>query len=655
MKVFATLLSILFSIISIYNVSAQSSDNKRSGEIMVQLYDQKDIDRLLNDYNAFSLQQKTTVSERFNIYLLQFDEDRTSDKALIEAISLERTVANVQNNHRLDLRELNDTTPDDQLFYTQWALNNTGQNGGYPEADIDALKAWDFGTGGVTALGDTIVIAILDGGSDLNHEDMDFWKNRAEIPDNGIDDDTNGYIDDYDGWNAYLHNGHIPANAHGVHVGGIAGAIGNNGIGIAGVNWHVKTLPVAGESTNEATVVEAMSFIYVTRETYDETDGAKGAFIVAQNNSFGVDQGQPEDYPIWEAMYDSLGELGILSMGATANVHWDIDSVGDIPTAFTTDYMISVTNTTNKDKLSGYAGYGDTTIDLGAPGTIVGSCIMGNQYGTKTGTSQATPHVTGAVALMFSLADSAFMVAYKNNPGEYVLKFKEHILSSTDSLDDLVGKTVSGGRLNLFKAISSFLGAPVLAYSPASINVGVLKDDIEKDTLIISNVGSDTLNYTITVEDDPEWLTLSKTEGSLTGGQSDNIELVFNSAGLDTGYYYSTLYIEQEDGAVNAVPVQMHVYSDVGIDDNFQRNADVTVYPNPFSDVVKFEINSKYGDQLTIEIFDRSGKIVFEQSLNSNAKKTEFSWSDQQLRPGLYFYKVRIGNSGIATGKILKL
>ena len=655
MKVFATLLSILFSIISIHNVSAQSFENKRSGELMVQMYDQKDIDKLLNDYNASGLQHTTTVSERFNIYLLHFNEDRTTDKALIEAISLERTVANVQNNHSIELRGVNDTTPDDQLFYTQWALNNTGQNGGYPGSDIDALAAWDFGTGGVTALGDTIVVAILDGGSDLNHEDLDFWKNRAEIPNNGIDDDTNGYIDDYDGWNAYLHNGHIPANSHGVHMAGIAGAIGNNGIGISGVNWHVKTLPVAGESTNEATVVEALSFIYVTRETYDETDGARGAFIVAQNNSFGVDKGQPENFPIWEAMYDSLGELGILSMGATANVNWDIDSVGDVPTAFTTDYMISVTNTTNKDKLNNNAGYGATTIDLGAPGTIVGSLLPGNQYGTKTGTSPATPHVTGAVALMFSLADSAFMVQYKNNPGEYVLKFKEHILSSTDSLDDLIGRTVTGGRLNLFKAVSSFLGAPVLAYSPDSINVGVLKGDIEKDTLIISNVGSDTLNYTITVEDDPDWLTLSKTEGSLPGGQSDNIELVFNSSGLDTGYYYSMLYIEQEDGGVNTVPVQMHVYTDVGIDDYFKQVADVTVYPNPFSDVVKFEVNSKYGDEIVIEIFDRSSKIVFEQSMNSNSNKTEFSWSDQQLKPGLYFYKIRIGKSGIVTGKILKL
>ena len=168
-------------------------------------------------------------------------------------------------------------------------------------------------------------------------------------------------------------------------------------------------------------------------------------------------------------------------------------------------------------------------------------------------------------------------------------------------------------------------------------------------------MGSDTLNYTITVEDDPEWLTLSNVEGSLPGGQSDNIELVFNSAGLDTGYYYSTLYIEQEDGEVNAIPVQMHVYSDVGIDDYFQRNDDVTVYPNPFSDVINFEIKSKYGDQLTIEIFDRSGKIVYVQSMDSNSNKTEFSWSDEKLRPGLYFYKVRIGNSGIVTGKILKL
>ena len=132
-------------------------------------------------------------------------------------------------------------------------------------------------------------MAIVDGGADLNHVDIDFFKNIHEIPNNGQDDDGNGYIDDYDGWNAYSNNGNIPSSSHGTHVAGISAAIGNNGTGIAGVNWGVKVMPIAGSSSNESVVVNAYGYVLEMRSTYNETDGAFGAFVVATNSSFGVD------------------------------------------------------------------------------------------------------------------------------------------------------------------------------------------------------------------------------------------------------------------------------------------------------------------------------------------------------------------------------
>src|SRR5690606_9496705 len=144
-------------------------------------------------------------------------------------------------------------------------------------------------------------------------------KNTDETPNNGIDDDNNGYVDDYDGWNAYNSTGNIPSANHGTHVAGIAGAIGNNEIGISGVNWNVKTMPIAGSSGNEATVVEAYAYALEMRARYNETDGDEGAFIVVTNTSFGVDMGDPTNFPIWCSMYDELGEVGILSCAATAN------------------------------------------------------------------------------------------------------------------------------------------------------------------------------------------------------------------------------------------------------------------------------------------------------------------------------------------------
>ncbi len=180
-------------------------------------------------------------------------------------------------------------------------------------------------------------------------------------------------------------------------------------LGVTGVNWNVKVLPVVGSATVESIVVAGYAYLHEMRSLYNETNGAKGAFIVSNNCSFGVNQGMPEDFPIWGAMYDSLGMQGVLSAGATANANWNVDEVGDIPTAFTSEFLITVTNTDKNDVKSSSAGYGATTIDLGAPGTQVYSTKMSNDYGYKTGTSMSAPHVTGAIAYMFSVANEEFM------------------------------------------------------------------------------------------------------------------------------------------------------------------------------------------------------------------------------------------------------
>ncbi len=281
----------------------------------------------------------------------------------------------------------------------------------------------------MTATGDTIIVAIVDDGFDINHEDLKFWKNYHEIPGNGIDDDNNGYIDDYDGWNAYNTSGGITMADHGTHVSGIAAAQGNNSIGVTGVNLHVKIMPVQGSSTVESIAVAGYAYVLEMRSLYNETGGEKGAFIVSTNCSFGVDNGQPEDYPIWGAMYDSLGMVGILNACATANHNLDIDVIGDIPTAFPSDFMISVTSTDKNDLKSDFAAYGLTTIDLGAPGSAIYSTRLTSYggYGYKSGCSMAAPHVAGAVAYMFSVANEEFMTAYHNDPAGMALVIRQYI------------------------------------------------------------------------------------------------------------------------------------------------------------------------------------------------------------------------------------
>lgn len=396
------------------------------------------------------------VSDLLNIWQLNIIPGEES-KAL-EWIQMQPGVHLAQYNFLLEDRGTYDIYPDDPYFFQQWQYVNTGANNGVPDADLDADLAWDISTGGLSPAGDTIVVAVIDGGVDKDLSDLapNLWKNWGEIPDDGIDNDNNGYVDDFHGWNVWYNNDNLSGvTGHGTPVSAIVGARGNDGNGVAGVNWNVKIMFVAGGGT-QANILAAYDYVLKARQRYNISNGQSGAFVVAVNCSWGTNYGQPANAPLWCAAFDSLGQAGILSVAATANIPVNVDEVGDLPTACPSDYLVSVTSLNNTDLKAPNAAWGATHVDLGAYGQGVFTAGANNSYGVYTGTSFAAPHVSGAIGLLYSAPCPNLIAVAKSDPAAAALWAKNLLLGSATPNTALQNITVTGGRLNLYSLLSDY-------------------------------------------------------------------------------------------------------------------------------------------------------------------------------------------------------
>lgn len=439
-------------------INAQKLDYVQ-GDVIIRLADDESIHTIVNKYSTYEgksidLNYRRLSYKPMNIWLLSVDFTEVSTVDLVDDMNRDRNILLAQRNKMGQPR----LEPNDTLFINQWQYINIGDNGGVEDADIDIEDAWDITTGGVTANGDTIVVCVVDDGL-FAHADMlpNLWTNRGEIPGDDIDNDNNGFVDDMHGWNFRDNTNEVLgadfSGVHGTPVAGIVGAKGNNEIGVAGVNWDVKLMIIRYEQgITEASVLESYSYAYTQRRLYNETNGAEGAFVVATNSSWGIDGGDPESAPIWCAFYDSLGVEGIISCGATANQDFNIDETGDLPTGCASDYLVSVTNLGRNDVKVNRAGYGRRTVDLGAHGANSFTVRGDDSYGGFGGTSGATPHVAGAIALLYSVPCPTISDLSKSNPGAAALMVKDIILNQVDSIPGLLDVTTTGGRLNLGKA-----------------------------------------------------------------------------------------------------------------------------------------------------------------------------------------------------------
>jgi subtilisin family serine protease len=454
------IIGLLISVIIVSPSFAQQKQNWIDGELLVRLkaddvLKSSDlVQRIEKQFSSISLSNAKLISKDLNIWKFDYDVSKMDIDKAIATVYLSNAVVTVQRNHIIKYRE---TTPNDPDFGQQWQYIQANNK------DIDADLAWDVTTGGFTALGDTIVVCVIDDGIGLTHPDLidNLWENKHEIPGNNIDDDGNGYTDDVRGWNAYENNDNVAHGSfegHGSPVAGIIGAKGNNGIGVAGVNWNVKLMIVKGGG-NESDAITAYSYALSNRKLYNSTNGAKGAFVVATNASWGVDGGQASDAPLWCAMYDTLGAHGVLNTGATANANVNVDIDGDLPTQCPSEYLITVTNTNQSDVKVTSAGYGAVSIDLGAPGegthTIDGWNMGG--YDAFGGTSGATPHVTGTIALLYAVPCLNLSNLAKTDPAAAARLVKDYILNGVDSNSSLNGITETGGRLNVNNAVQALV------------------------------------------------------------------------------------------------------------------------------------------------------------------------------------------------------
>ncbi len=386
------------------------------------------------------------------IYSIETTSSRSALRSEITFLRKQRGVVYVQEDHPVSKRVSAAQIPNDKSFSQQWDMKLDASTWG-----IDAVNAWGgFGIGGLDPAGNDVVVAVVDGGVDLVHEDLaaNIWVNQNEIPGNGKDDDKNGYIDDINGWNAYNNSGDVAEDEHGTHVSGTVGAIGNNSIGVAGINWGAKVMAINGATSSTSTVLKAYGYVLKQKQLWISSGGTQGANVVSTNSSFGVDYGNCKSgsYPAWNDIYNEMGKAGILHAIATANLNIDVDAKGDVPTGCDSPYIIAVTNTQKDGKRNSSAGFGLTMIDLGAPGTGIYSTVPGDSYATMTGTSMASPHVAGAVAYMHSAASTGFSSFYMQNPSAAALALKEVMLKTVTPADSMKNMTVSGGILNLNKA-----------------------------------------------------------------------------------------------------------------------------------------------------------------------------------------------------------
>jgi thermitase len=418
--------------------------------------------------------------------------------------------------------------PNDPAYSKMSNLNNTRQDGGILNADIDAPEAW-----GATTGGSGTVVAVIDTGVDITHPDLrdNIWTNPDEIPNNNKDDDNNGYKDDVHGWDFCHDDASVfdspSEDGHGTHVAGTIAAEGNNGIGITGVSWRAKIMPLKFICpNNEGAISDAARAIdYAVAEGVKISNNSYGWYIVCSKPE--ADACSPPLRTLHEAIAraDDAGHLFV-----TAAMNGGADYIGDnndskpiYPSSFDDPNIISVAASNTDDELTSFSNYSDTSVDLAAPGKPILSTKPGNAYSYGEGTSVAVPHVAGVAALIKS-----------KFPNLDDAGIKRRILEGVDKKAALKGKTVTGGRLSAARALGRNTAPFILDLRPSkgsklrdrtpTIQATVRDDetDLTKSSVLLYLDGNRIDRFSF----DPARNRLEYTTGKLSTGRWHQVKIV---------------------------------------------------------------------------------------------------------------------------------
>lgn len=452
----------------------------RSGEVIVKFRSPKSSVKILASLNA----RKYSPNLPYGLQKISLPVGKSLHEALAE-LNSNPDVLYAEPNYIARKSQI----PNDPRFSEQWGMSA-----------ISAPQAWDLTTGS-----SSLIVATLDTGIDYRHPDLldNLWVNSGEIPNNGIDDDVDGIIDNVNG---IVINGGIVggnpmdddfADTHGTHVAGIIGATGNNAIGVSGVNWRVKLMPIKflHGPLGEGDLADA-----VTGMAYAVGHGAK-----VINCSFEV----PGSSKALAEVIAEADKLGVLIVSAAGNSGSNIDHSVVVPASIRTANNIAVAATTQNDTLPSWSNFGQRSVDLAAPGGmdtgdpsgILSTVTLPDKntkqlirYRTTAGTSMSAPHVSGVAALVWSA-----------QPHLSHYQVRARIMNGVDKFAGLKTSTITGGRLNAFGALTAADIPAIFSVLPAApargetititgVNFGAATGSLTiADVVIFAKTWSDTI------------------------------------------------------------------------------------------------------------------------------------------------------------------